>query len=53
MMYGNFTSKPDKKDSQDKKLDHINKMRKIYLPSRKIGEEKFHILTSPIRFPPC
>ncbi|XP_071799292.1 ubiquitin-conjugating enzyme E2 U-like isoform X2 [Asterias amurensis] len=37
LMYGNFTSKPDKKDSQDKKLDHINKMRKIYLPSRKIA----------------
>ena len=39
-MYGNFASKPDKTDSQEKKLDHISKMRKIYLPSRKIGKRE-------------
>ncbi|XP_022105524.1 ubiquitin-conjugating enzyme E2 U-like isoform X2 [Acanthaster planci] len=36
LMYGNFAAKPNKADSQERKLDHINKMRKIYLPSRKI-----------------
>ncbi|XP_072049847.1 ubiquitin-conjugating enzyme E2 U-like [Amphiura filiformis] len=34
LMYGNFAHKPTEQEIQDKKLDQINKMRKIYLPRR-------------------